>query len=236
MIVTSIDPTCLSWNKTFSICTLVTNKKLYTSMIESYYNAGFDDCEFLYIDNSENNKTDAYSGLNLMLSKASGKYIILCHQDILIKDNISQLENKLNELEKLDPNWAIVGNAGGVSPGNFSLYLEVPENKIRLGIFPNKVQTLDENWMLIKASTRLGFSNDLSGFHLYGTDICLQAEILGYNSYVIEYLLRHDGKGIQDPTFKKCKDALIKKYSSIFNNKIIQTTCCQIEINNTMEN
>lgn len=224
----STDP---SYGTQFSICTLVTNKETYSKMVDSYHDAGFGNCEFLTIDNTEGNKVCAYRGLNLLMNQAQGKYI--SHQDVLIKDHISILDKKLDELEKLDPTWAIVGNAGGISPGKFSLYLEAQNNNfINIGTFPSKVQSLDENWMLLKASAKLSFSNELSGFHLYGTDICLNAKILGYNSYVIQYLLKHEGKGIQDPSFIECKSAITKKYNKIFNDTIIQTTCCQIHLKN----
>ena len=219
----------------FSICTLVTNNELYSTMVNSYKTAGFENCEFLSIDNTNGNKACAYKGLNSLIAQSQGKYIILCHQDIIIKDHISVLENCLDQL---DSNWAVVGNAGGISPGKFSLYLEIPDNGlINIGTFPSKVQSLDENWMLLKSSSNLTFSSDLSGFHLYGTDICLQAKLHGYTSYVIKYLLKHEGKGIQDPSFNECKNAISKKYSTIFRNEIIQTTCCQIylkesEVNN----
>ena len=71
----------------YSICTLVTNPSEYDEMVESFFNAGFkpDFCEFLYCDNSQFNQLDAFVAYNVFLNSAKGKYIILCHQDILLK-------------------------------------------------------------------------------------------------------------------------------------------------------
>jgi hypothetical protein len=53
----------------FSICTLVTPHGEYDEMVESFVERGFipADCEYLYIDNSESNRFDAFQGYNLFL-------------------------------------------------------------------------------------------------------------------------------------------------------------------------
>ncbi|MEY3501198.1 MAG: hypothetical protein RL308_2871 [Bacteroidota bacterium] len=87
----------------YSICTLVTIKEEYQEMMSSFVEAGFDTsfCEFLYIDNTTHNKSEAYQGLNYFLQKAKGKYIILCHQDILIcHDKIDRLEQCIADLDQ----------------------------------------------------------------------------------------------------------------------------------------
>ena len=52
----------------FSICTLVSNRKLYEQMCESFRLGGFSggDVEYLYIDNTAGNTFDAYAGLNCL--------------------------------------------------------------------------------------------------------------------------------------------------------------------------
>ena len=69
----------------YSICTLLTEVEQYRDALSSFRDAGFvePECEFLYIDNSLENKYDAYEGVNKFLQIAKGDYIILCHQDII---------------------------------------------------------------------------------------------------------------------------------------------------------
>lgn len=110
----------------FSICTLVTRPSEYAEMVESFVGFGFTpaDCEFLYLDNSESNRFDAYRGYNLFLSEARGDFIILCHQDILLlEDGRAELEQRLEELTAHDPTWALCGNAGGVSFARLALHI-----------------------------------------------------------------------------------------------------------------
>ena len=58
-------------------------------MLQSFFSQGFDEeiCEFIYIDNSTQNTFEAYAGLNRFLREAKGKYIIICHQDILLNEH-----------------------------------------------------------------------------------------------------------------------------------------------------
>jgi hypothetical protein len=59
----------------FSICTLVTNEDQYAAMVRSFRSGGFDqsDCEFLYLDNMQSDRFDAYRGINLFLQAALGQ-------------------------------------------------------------------------------------------------------------------------------------------------------------------
>lgn len=216
----------------FSICTLVTNEAQYRDMYKSFCRGGFDgaDVEFLYIDNSKGNLFEAYDGLNCLISHARGRYFILCHQDVfLIKDDRETLLTRLRELETLDPNWALAGNAGGVDHQRAA-------HKItsRDGIeydskeLPKRVITLDENFIVMKSSSRLGFSRDLSSFHFYGTDICLQAECRGWSAYVIDFHLRHVGIGTINEEFRETHQDLEEKYAAFFTPRTLRTTCTTV--------
>ena len=60
-----------------------------------------------------------YSMDTKVLTKLStcprGEYIILIHQDVrLVFDGLKMLkESKIEEISKIDPSWAVLGNAGG---------------------------------------------------------------------------------------------------------------------------
>lgn len=81
----------------------------------------------------------------------------------------------------------------------------------------------------------MGVSNDLAGFHLYGTDLCMIARILGYSAYVVDFHLWHLGGASTKPavnngahaisTFDKNKENLIRKYQRVCAPRFIQTTC-----------
>ncbi len=213
----------------FSICTLVTDLDEYSEMVASFRERGFagPDCEFLYLDNSASNAFDAFTGYNLFLMRASGDYLILCHQDVLLLDEgRSALEQRLAELDSLDPAWALCGNAGGVAGGKLAVRITDPHGPDQsTGTFPARAAALDENFILARRDANLALSHDLGGFHFYGTDLCIVADMLGRTAYVIDFHLRHKSAGKTDAGFYAARRAAIAKYRRAFRSRWIGTTC-----------
>ncbi len=221
-------------NKLFSICTLVTNLSEYQDMLESFNNAGFSDInsDFIYIDNTQHNKYDAYEGVRKFLNFAKNKYIIICHQDILLKfDTYELLLQRIEEINKLDENWAVLGNAGHNNFNDFRLRITDPHGQNRFkGPLPARVYDLDENFIMIKNSAQLSISNNIGGFHFYATDLCIIADILGFSSYVIDFHLYHKSGGNCNASFFESKKRLIKKYTYAFRPRYMRTTCTKFFI------
>jgi len=213
----------------FSICTLVTDRAEYGEMVASFRKGGFDgaDCEYLYLDNSERNAFDAFGGYNLFLTVASGDYLILCHQDILLlEDGRAALERRLAELDALDPAWALCGNAGGTAAGGLAMRITDAHGADRAtGPFPARAAALDENFIVARRDANLALSHDLSGFHLYGADLCIIADMLGRTAYVIDFHLHHKSAGSLDARFYTARRAAIAKYKRAFRTRWIRTTC-----------
>jgi hypothetical protein len=220
----------------YSICTFVTKFEQYKDLVKSFVNHNFayNDCEYIYIDNSEENQYDGYSGINKFLTTANGRYIVICHQDvILIDDGREKLDAVLRELDRIDPSWGVCGNGGGVYPGRLALRLTDPhgDNQFTEPL-PQRVSGLDENFLVVRRDANLAVSADLKGFHLYGTDICIVAQLLGYTAYVIDFHLRHLSKGDKarraaaknEPTFAELRSALIAKYRRAMRPRIATTT------------
>jgi hypothetical protein len=217
----------------YSICTLVTNLQEYQLMLNSYKTAGFGEefCEYIYIDNSRENKYDAYEGLNKMISAARGQYIILCHQDIELKfDGIDVLEKRIAEIEGLDKNWGIIANAGGLNLKKVIERISHPTHELNLGPFPMQVKSVDENFILLKKSANLGFSRNMKGYHMYGTDICILANATGYNAWVVDFHLLHKSNGVISDSFIQNKRQLITKYNNAFRPRYIRSTCTKLYI------
>jgi hypothetical protein len=211
----------------YSICTLVTRHSQYTNMVESFVSHGFsyDDCEYLYIDNSDKNNYEAYAGVNKFLTAARGLYIIICHQDVLLlRDGRKKLDTVIDELDRLDPSWAVCGNAGGILPGRLALRVTDPhgDNQFTERL-PMKVSGLDENFLVTRRNANLAVSRDLRGFHLYGADLCVVAHFLGYAAYVVDFHLRHLSPGPKDPTFETIRASMIGKYSHSLRPQMVTT-------------
>jgi hypothetical protein len=218
----------------YTICTLVTRKQEYLEMLDTFIKGGFteDICEYLIVDNSETNQMDAYQGINTFLQKAQGEYIILCHQDILLiegQSNIQNLDKRIAEMNALDPHWGVLGNAGCKDRLYDRFYIKIayPGNKFDISGFdplPQEVCSIDENFMLVKNSANLAISGDISGYHFYGLDLCMVANLLGYKAYVIDFLLVHKSMGNPDKSFDEIKEKLKSKYVWFMRGRYINTT------------
>ncbi len=218
----------------FTIGTLVTDHRMYDAMRASFEAGGFKgDVEWLSIDNSKGtNQMDAYAGLNSVLSAAQGRYVILCHQDVLLlSDDRAVLERRLEQLETDHPDWAVAGNAGGVVARRIVRRItDMHGEDQAVGQFPHRVVSLDENFLVVKRNTRVGFSADLSGFHFYGTDICLIADILGYSCWVIDFHLKHLGRGAMGEPFARSEQAFRAKWTRALRTRKLQTTCTYVTV------
>lgn len=212
----------------YSVCSLVSNLEEYSQMVNSYRQAGFTDelCEFLYVDNSRGNKYDAYAGLNKLMAGASGQYLILSHQDVVLRyDSEADLSRRIREMDQLDPQWGVLANAGYADLKRAFKRISHLHETLCLGPFPHRVESVDENFMLLKKSAGLFFSSDLSGFHLYGTDICLAAGQKGYSCYVIDFHLLHKSTGNLNESFFEARAAFMQKYSRQLSARYIRTPC-----------
>jgi hypothetical protein len=127
----------------------------------------------------------------------------LCHQDILLlEDGRTELEQRLNDLTAHDPEWALCGNAGGVSSTRLAIRISDPYGENQFSPFPARVTALDENFIVIRRQANLALSHDLSGFHFYGADLCMIADFLGRSAYVIDFHLRHKSAGTTDASLQ----------------------------------
>lgn len=218
----------------YSICSLVTDHALYKNMVTSFVEAGFapDRCEYLYADNTGGNGSDGYRGLNRMIAAARGRIVILVHQDVLAVDRIERLDAVLDDLDHLAPDWAVAGNAG-FDATQWSYLRRLTESDLvaPLGHGPaRKAISLDENLLILRRDALLGFSHDLGGFHLYATDLVLQAGVRGRTAWVVDFHVEHLGRGKIDQSFVVARDALEQKYRTAFAGRTVRTPITWLEL------
>lgn len=210
---------------TFSICTIVNDMDEYLKMKESFESCGFTNkCEYLVADNTAGNKFDAYKAIAAFIKQSIGEFIILVHQDVRCVDKVEKLAQLIEDLNKKDKNWALCGNAGCYGFHEKRIHIINENKQITYTNLPAEVNSLDENFIVINATTNISISSDLEGFHLYGTDLCIIADFLGYTSYVIPFLVNHLSKGNLEaleeniPKFKKA-------YGRKIRSRYMETTC-----------
>lgn len=217
----------------FSICTIVNDFAEYKLMKGIFEEKGFtDNCEYIIADNCTQNEFDAYQAISRFLKMASGEYIIIVHQDVRLIDNIEKLELCLSELEAKDKNWGVCGNAGFKSYKQGDFHIS-HKDLVQIGEhLPCLVKSLDENLLIVKASTNITISPDLKGYHLYGTDLCIIANFLGYNCYVIGFMVLHLSGGNIN-ALKKYAPEFVEQYGQKTKIGFIQTTCTEFYLSNS---
>jgi hypothetical protein len=219
----------------FSVCTLVTDPSQHAAMRDSFAAHGFGaaHAEFLTVDNTAGNTRCAYRGLDDMLASARGRYAILCHQDVrLIGDGAPELEAALEALTARDPAWALAGNAGATEDGALAIRISDPHGEDqRRGTLPARVASLDENFLVVRAEAGIRPSQELSGFHFYGTDLCLRARQAGRTAWVVDFHLRHLSAGRVDAGFR-AEQARFERHwgARVARPMRLRTTCAKLDL------
>jgi len=217
----------------YSICTIVNDMNEYHLMKDSFESSGFTgNCEYLVADNSQQNIYDAYHAIGLFLKHATGKYIVIVHQDVRCIDNRKVLDSCLDNLNEFQPNWGICGNAGAKGYHQYVINITDPSHKAPYPNLPEEVNSLDENLLIIKRASNITISPNLIGYHLYGTDLCIIAKFLGYQCFVIGFLVEHLSKGnLKD--LQSYKNYFIERYGKKMSIGFIQTTCTSFYLSNS---
>ncbi|PQV63692.1 hypothetical protein B1R32_10931 [Abditibacterium utsteinense] len=219
-------------SKIFHICTLANNLSQYKSMKNSFLAAGFDEhrCRYTIFDNANSNAYEPYSAFNAASSETEETYLIFCHQDILIDQghDINQLLKVLDELSKNEPNWAIAGNAGGTDTLKLVRRITDPYGSNTVGHIPRRVQSLDENFLVVNTRASLRCSSHLSGFHLHGTDLCLDAITKGFTCHVVDFHLTHLSPGNANQDFENAITSLQEVWNNKFKFCYVKTSCGEL--------
>jgi hypothetical protein len=214
----------------FSVCSLVRDQAVYDRLLETFGRLGFtaENAEFLAADNRGGNQFDGYSWHKHMWPQCRGRYVIFCHEDVELTDcGYAELVARIEALEAADPQWLVAGVAGSPwRPLNHSVTAQalhisdVFGADRRLGTVPCRVESLDECFIVMRRLKPVLNSYDLSGFHYYGADLCLQAEMLGGRSYAIDCHLLHKGRARADETFERIRQQFRQKYRRYFPGRI----------------
>ena len=229
-------------DKLFSVCTLVRNESSYRDMISSFESKGFnkDNSEFLAADNRQQNNFDGYNWTTRAILEASGKYVIICHDDVrLVHDDIDVLLKRLEEVQVKYPSWSIVGTVGcevevkNRDRGRITGCWINGRNGFRQSNrknLPALAQSLDEFFLVIRREHPVMASLDLSGFHFYGADLCTQANLRGGEAIIINFIAQHLSFGKPDQDFRDAVNRFADKYRSIFPGRIVDTTVGTFDI------
>jgi GT2 family glycosyltransferase len=143
--------------------------------------------------------SSAARAYNAALAQGETDIFVLVHQDVYLPAGwTKQLGQAIAQLEKQDPQWAVAGVWGvkenGERAGN--VYCTGLGRMLgQSGTDPVQVRTLDEVLLVVRKSSGVTFDEQLPGYHLYGTDICLEAQRRGLRCYALPAFCIHNTNG-----------------------------------------
>jgi hypothetical protein len=176
----------------FEIHMFVTDDTLYQRSRRAYSAAGFGSGAFVRLSDADD---DPFAAITRICRESTARYPILCHQDVFPDQGAvaEDLLTRLQELDAVDPAWVVAGNAGVMRSGRLIRRLVDGCGGSTGEPLPLPVLTLDENFLVLNARNGPRCTAGVSGFHLYGADVCLQALSGGGSAYVIDFPVTHLG-------------------------------------------
>jgi hypothetical protein len=209
---TRVDAPLLSAERLFEVYSFADDDRMYAQMLKSFIDAGFEADAFVRLEDAQE---DPYAAITRLGRSSLARYPILCHQDVLLDRgaNAIHLARELAHLDEIDPGWVVAGSAGVTRDGCVLGQFVNPIGD-DLGPSPSAypVVTLDEHLLVFNRRNAPRCSDGLAGFHLYGTDACLQALSTNGSAYVINFPLTHLSRGRVDGSYEQARDRLAEAW------------------------
>lgn len=147
--------------------------------------------------------TTSGAAYNQGLTEAASEIIVFAHQDVYLPSQWKEnLNRSLQWLAIQDPQWGVLGVFGialdSKSEHIGHCYSTGLQRVVGLPFTtPVCAQALDELVLIVRRSSGLRFDEKLPGFHLYGTDICLQSYARGMKCYIVPAFCFHNSNGLR---------------------------------------
>jgi hypothetical protein len=166
---------------------------------------------------------------------ATAGILVFAHCDVYFPQGwFDRLAWEVNRLSSLDQDWAVAGISSLTSTGElvgrvFDTSLE-PVFPKTAGLFgkaltlPLRIVSADELVLIVRRDAGVSFDPSLPEFHLYGTDIILEAERMGMRAYGLDMPLIHNAKAQLrlGPDYVRAYRYMVRKWR---NRLPVPTTC-----------
>lgn len=173
--------------------------------------------QWILVDNGKNHRYTSISKLYTDAARdARHDLLFFMHQDEYLPDDWEGcLFKALAELDGLDPQWGVLGAVGPIpmatqkARGSKEMrgHWRDPHGYQRLGPLPAEVESLDEQWIGVRASRGLSFDDKLPGFHCYGIDLSLSARDRGMKSYAVDAFVWHKYRDSEGRAIERTEDS-----------------------------
>jgi hypothetical protein len=201
---------------TIHFTVLANNYSHVERLIYSAVSAGFTESEFTILWNSTVNEHEPYSVIKQILSETTCDFEIVCHQDIRFISGFGKSQ-LLATLEDIPERTSVCGVAGSLLNGQWKSNvldgIQWPEGDVTFTDCIWNVSHIDECFICFVTKNKTSVSAGLSGFHCYGTDVCLNALQRKYKTVLLPFRIKHLSMGNFDYRFNESLKALESMWS-----------------------
>ena len=192
------------------VFTFVSDDSSYDEMLASFESAGFSSDIAMFnrlTSRGRPGEPEPYSTITELIESVQEPYFILCHQDVRI-DPGNGVDDLTAQLALLSANGSALGGGrqrGRVAPVENGSAHHRPSWRQHPGSAASTCP--DSRREFPRPSNRygIGLLPGLHGFHLYGTDACMNARVLGFSAYVIDFHVHHLSAGKMDVDYETCR-------------------------------
>lgn len=147
--------------------------------------------------------SSAAKAYNSGMAEANHEIVVFVHQDVFLPNGwFSRLDQATTWLDEHDPNWGVLGVFGiaaGRDKGFIGHCYSTGLQQVLGAAFAHPIEALsfDEMVLVVRRGSGLLFDEQLPGFHLYATDMCLAAQTNKMRNYVIPAFCIHNSNGLK---------------------------------------
>lgn len=194
-----------------SVVTMVNDEQAYRLSRETLeHQLDARDVQWIAIRPSEHG-WGAAASLNHGIDRAEASWVVCVHQDVLFPDGWwDRVEAQLDTWEGAP--IGVAGLLGRDANGERRGHLLDAHGYTWLGPLPAPVLTLDEHLLIVRKDEGLRFDPDTPGFHVYGSDLCLEARRRGLAAVVLDAPVVHLSPGHIDASYHRAAAWLVAKW------------------------
>lgn len=174
--------------------------------------------------------TNICKAYNEAIEVATSDILIFVHQDVYFpRIFFDQLKKSLDKLSTTC--WGVLGPAGRNRLGDMKGHILDRGHMWGSCVdLPAPVQTLDELCLIVHRETfeYIHFDEMITNQHLFGTDLCLQAEKSKFENFAIQAFCNHNSS--QDYTVPKEFGETMRYIKSKWRDKLPIYSTCQVLI------
>ncbi|MCA1467129.1 hypothetical protein I6F09_04400 [Bradyrhizobium sp. IC3195] len=155
------------------------------------------------------------------IGTADSHILVFAHQDVYFPSGwFLRLLSICERLASIDPNWAVAGLFGVSAEGSLAGHLwDSALGRVCGAPFdaPQEAVSLDEVVLIVRRASRVSFDPTLPSFHLYGTDIVLNARKAGMKSYIVDLPVIHNAKPVVrlDRNYVSAYKFMVRKWAPL---------------------